>query len=98
MKTMLTTAKARIVEIDRQIAALHRERADLSMKVAESISPFKCGDVIEWRGRRGRVDSIREWCSEVMWCVTRIKKDGSIGREAKVYSWQHPAKVEMQWP
>lgn len=82
--------QARIVEIDATIHPLNVERNALETKIAELRCPFKAGDLIEWRGRRGRVIKIFKKWGDWTLRVCRIRKDGSDGEVVEVGSYYNP--------
>ena len=68
-------------------------------RLAEHLSPFKLGQIIQWQsGRffaRGRVESVSfSYGTTIQWQVTRITKDGLDGKLQNVYGFQSPTAVE----
>jgi hypothetical protein len=54
----MKTPEDQIADLDARIAELVKEREALIRTVLEARSPFRVGDTIEWRGRRGVVARI----------------------------------------
>lgn len=98
MSMTATEIEARISELTNQIRPLASERSQLEKTLREIQSPFKIGDVIEWRpgGRTGRTAKGRVVAiyGPYKWTARRILKDGSLGTICAVYSWNRPALVK----
>ena len=82
--------KLRIAELEAVIEPLQRELDKMKRQLLEMSSKYKAGDIITWNGgkRRGMVLEIRRWCGNDFYYVVRnIRKDGTEGEKAKVYSY-----------
>lgn len=87
----IKTWQKRIDEISALIAPLASEQAELRRKILLSKSKFKIGDIIVWKGKKGRVFEVKEWCcGDPMWKVVRIKNDGSDGAPCEVREYENP--------
>lgn len=96
----------RILEIKEEISLLQVEKSRLLSEVADLVSPFKEGDVIEYKRstqvRKAKVissalryaDSVDDFDpSRIRLRVQGILKDGSLGKESMVYSYDDPKLV-----
>lgn len=90
MKTIQEIEKE-IAELNNQIEPLIERRVKCEDELLTLKSQFKIGDVIIWRGRKGRVEGIKEWCcGKPMWIVRNIRKDGTDGSKCYVRDYQAP--------
>lgn len=76
--------------------AIHKEICDLEVQLAAMKSPFAIGDEISFaHGRtriRGIVRKIEPWAGTYSLKVQRILKNGSIGSNVNVYTFNLPLK------
>jgi hypothetical protein len=88
----------RIAALTKQRNEIELEIRRLSDEVAQASAPLKVGDVVECRGRLGRIVSIgarfgssRHWGA----VAVRIRKDGSDGATFRVSSYDTMTKIDQ---
>jgi hypothetical protein len=84
----------RMKQIKAQLQALQMEYKELSCEQMRRVSPFAIGDIIEWKGKRGRIIKIRNWfADQPLWEVVNIRKDGTDGAISEVRPYQNPTLI-----
>lgn len=93
--------RGKLADIRNKIQALQEEEADCVNALAEELSEFKPGDLIEWQTRRGTsrgmvmAGGFSLWAGETSSCtVRRVKKDGSLGTETVINKYHNAKLVE----
>lgn len=89
--------RAEIQRLESKIAPLNDRLVELRLKLRESLSLFKIGDVIETtsgQARRGRVTAVCKWVDTFSWKVQVIRKDGTEGCQQMFYPYQLPRLVK----
>ena len=89
-----------IESLSSEIEKLSIERQKLSLQVAVMSCAFDVGQVISFGGRvrrNGRISRIEaDSRSDPMIFVRVIRKDGSEGREKKVFNWDNPELSDVE--
>lgn len=87
--------RKQIDALESTIDAMSGDVKAMKSELAELLSPFKIGDIIEWkRGKtkaRGRVTGVTFWIGrDCQWQVTTIRKDNTDGASVLVPPYYRP--------
>jgi hypothetical protein len=91
----LTALKAEFASLVLQSRELDAKKEALLQRILTLKAAHKVGDTIEWGSpdhvRRGVVRGYKPWMGDdVVYAVECLRKDGSRGRPARVYSYDKP--------
>lgn len=92
--------EGRYHELNEQLRTLQIEASQIRRELLALRSPFKLGDIVEWRlGRNTRKRGVVNGVKGVgtvpdTWSVTVIRKDGTLGATRQVYGYDHPVLIE----
>lgn len=88
-------------DLGEEIKNLQRQRSRVERDLAEELSGFHSGDIIEWdhgeQKRRGKVLRVRLWIAggtDVTLVTNVINKKGEEYRRIEVHHWHHPRVLE----
>lgn len=93
--------RAQMDQLGKQIKTLQRQQSKIERELAEELSGFHSGDLIEWdhgqQKRSGRVLMVRLWIpdgTDVTLVTNMRNKKGEEYRRIEVNHWHHPRVLE----
>ena len=89
---MATQFDQEIAELDSQRKGIVARLSILRQNRAESLCPFKVGDLMnDNRGRKAKITDISPgyFSTDFELSGNRIKKDGTEGRDMRLYDWDN---------